>query len=201
MMKSYTIQTVEARGEIVNAPVVRVDSFRDGSGYEPETTAAVVYVKGEGLLCRMECRETNPKAVITAFNGDTYKDSCLEFFINCAPEQGEYYLNLEGNAIGTLHCKYGKDRFGRMPLAEGIPFPACTAEILPDRWRAEYFLSLETIRAVFGKEELLPGDILKGNFYKCGDETDHPHYGMWSPVTQERLDFHVPAFFGQFIIA
>ena len=201
MTKSYTVKTVSSRGEIADTEKVRISSFRDGSGYQPETTAALVYVKGEGLLCRMECIEAEPRAVITEFNGDTYKDSCMEFFINCAPEKGDYYLNLEGNAIGTLHCKYGKDRYVRTPLEEGVRLPEAKAEILSDRWTVEYFIPLETVKAVFGKEDLLPGDGMTGNFYKCGDDTEAPHYGMWSPVTQERLDFHVPAFFGQFIIA
>lgn len=200
-MKSYTVKSVSSRKEVENAEKVCISSFRNGSGYEPKTLAALVYVKGEGLLCRMECFETNPRALVTEINGDTYKDSCMEFFINCAPEKGDDYLNLEGNAIGTLHCKYGKDRYVRMPLGQSVPFPEVKTEIHPDRWIAEYFISLETIKAVFGKEDFLPGDEMTGNFYKCGDETDAPHYGMWSPVTQERLDFHVPAFFGKFIIA
>ena len=200
-MKQYSVQTVKSFEDICHAPKAQISSFRDGTpGYEPKADAAVVHVDGKGLLCRMESWETDPKAVVTDFNGDTYKDSCLEFFINCAPETGDFYLNLEGNAIGTLHCKYGKDRYGRKVLPEEILPPECSAKVFPDHWEITYFISLDTIRAVFGKDRLQHGDVLKGNFYKCGDETAQPHYGMWSPVTQERLDFHVPAFFGELII-
>ena len=36
----------------------------------------------------------------------------------------------------------------------------------------------------------VPGDRWRANFYKCGDETSHPHWASWSPVG--RLDFHRP---------
>ena len=200
-MPSYHISTIARREEIESVPKALISHFRAGTpGVEPKATAAVAYLDGEGLLCRMECYETDPKAVVTEFNGDTYKDSCLEFFINCAPECGDYYLNLEGNAIGTLHCKYGKDRYERRALPEDVTLPSASAEVYSDHWAIEYFLPLATIQAVFGKDALKKGDVLKGNFYKCGDETAAPHYGMWSPVTQEKLDFHVPAFFGELLI-
>jgi hypothetical protein len=34
----------------------------------------------------------------------------------------------------------------------------------------------------------------RGNFYKCGDETSHPHWMAWSPVSA--LNFHLPECFG-----
>ncbi|MCH8859253.1 MAG: hypothetical protein IID54_06710 [Proteobacteria bacterium] len=40
----------------------------------------------------------------------------------------------------------------------------------------------------------------RGNFYKCGDKTSHPHWGMWSPITN-RLSFHQPALFGDLVFA
>ncbi|MHB1455061.1 MAG: carbohydrate-binding family 9-like protein [Saccharofermentanales bacterium] len=40
-----------------------------------------------------------------------------------------------------------------------------------------------------------------GNFYKCGDKTDCPHYGCWNPILLPAPDFHVPAFFGDFIVS
>ena len=36
----------------------------------------------------------------------------------------------------------------------------------------------------------------KANFYKCGDETLHPHFGCWNPVVAEEPNFHLPEFFG-----
>ena len=38
-----------------------------------------------------------------------------------------------------------------------------------------------------------------GNFYKCGDETEFPHYGMWSEAVSDTPDFHRPECFGRLI--
>ena len=40
------------------------------------------------------------------------------------------------------------------------------------------------------------GQTWRGNFYKCGDHTSHPHWASWSPIG-EQLDFHQPEFFGE----
>jgi hypothetical protein len=45
-----------------------------------------------------------------------------------------------------------------------------------------------------GKLGKIAGQTWRGNFYKCGNETSHPHWGAWSPVTE--LNFHLPASFG-----
>jgi hypothetical protein len=34
----------------------------------------------------------------------------------------------------------------------------------------------------------------RDNFYKCGDQTSHPHWASWSPV--DDLNFHLPRCFG-----
>jgi hypothetical protein len=38
---------------------------------------------------------------------------------------------------------------------------------------------------------------IKGNFYKCADGTDSPHYVTWNPVQTPTPDFHRPEFFGE----
>jgi hypothetical protein len=40
----------------------------------------------------------------------------------------------------------------------------------------------------------LAGQVWRGNFYKCGDRTSHPHWAAWSPV--DELNFHLPRCFG-----
>lgn len=193
----YYIQTVTDPSAVANAPMLEISNYHPDYAKGPKTIAQVVYVRGQGFLCRMTCWEKNPKAVITEVDGDTYKDSCMEWFINFNPAAGESYLNFEGNADGVLHCKLGKDRYVRNSLAPEILRPTATVTVEEDKWSVDYFISLETIQAVFGRDSFGAGDVLKSNFYKCGDETDAPHYGMWSVVAQERLDYHTPQFFGE----
>jgi hypothetical protein len=38
---------------------------------------------------------------------------------------------------------------------------------------------------------------MTGNFYKCGDLTACPHYGMWTPYALPAADFHRPELFGE----
>lgn len=200
-MQRYEIQTVAEAGEIANAPAVELSFCDVHFAPCPRTTAALVYLSQQGFICRMRCYETQPRAKIVCEDGDTYKDSCLEWFINFAPSRGEEYLNFEANSLGTLHCKYGKDRYVRHSLQRfSAPRPTAHATVLPDSWYVDYFISLETIRAVFGVTTVQSGDVFRGNFYKCGDETPHPHYGMWNPVVLETLDFHRPDFFGELVL-
>lgn len=196
----YLVQTVEDPGAVTNAPILEISNHAPDYALPPKTVGQVVYVKDQGFLCRMTCWEKNPRAVITEEDGDTYKDSCMEWFINFNPSAGDEYLNFEGNAAGVLHCKLGKDRHVRNALSADICRPTATVKLEEDKWSVDYFISLETVKAVFGCDSFAPGDVLKSNFYKCGDETDAPHYGMWSLVAQERLDFHTPQFFGELVI-
>jgi cellulose/xylan binding protein with CBM9 domain len=40
------------------------------------------------------------------------------------------------------------------------------------------------------------GQTWRGNLFKCGDETSHPHWASWAPIGQE-LNFHQPEKFGE----
>lgn len=197
----YDVRIVSDRAEIAAAPKLAVSDYRWLRGYEPEVTAAVVYVEGEGFLIRMECAEREPKAVYTQPDDPVCRDSCMECFINFAPEKSKNYVNLEANALGTLHCKFGPGRGGRKPLKDmGIPMPELTARRTEERWSLEFFFPLGSIRALYGKNGFSAGDRLLANFYKCGDETAEPHFGMWSGVDTPEPDFHRSEFFGELII-
>ena len=43
------------------------------------------------------------------------------------------------------------------------------------------------------------GGAMAGNFYKCGDETPHPHYLAWSALSSDHPDFHRRQDFGQLL--
>ncbi|MCK7480493.1 MAG: carbohydrate-binding family 9-like protein [Candidatus Moduliflexus flocculans] len=54
--------------------------------------------------------------------------------------------------------------------------------------------------SIYGRE-IDAGCRSAANFYKCGDETEFPHYGAWSPVETPAPDFHRPEFFGEIVFA
>ena len=49
----------------------------------------------------------------------------------------------------------------------------------------------------FSQDEKLSQQTIGANFYKCGDETNEPHFISWNPIDLPKPDFHVPQFFGE----
>ncbi len=51
----------------------------------------------------------------------------------------------------------------------------------------------------FLTDEKLSKQVIGANFYKCGDETNEPHYISWNPIDTPNPNFHVPQFFGDLV--
>lgn len=182
------------------APKAEIACYKWVEGYTPKAFAQLIYVKDLGFALHMEAYEFDPKAVYTVYNQDVYKDSCLEFFVNFNPEQ-PLYINFEMNANGAFLSALRPGRKGKKPIHEILSdLPAVRAEKHEDHWCVDAFFTLAQIETLFGKSVFAAGDVIKGNFYKCGDETPIPHFGMWSPVEVDQPDFHRPEFFGTLII-
>ncbi len=203
----YRIKTLPADTDValINwkaIPVAEVGTFRWLEGYAPETVAQMVFVEDYGFVLRMECRESEPLARYRAYMDPVYTDSCLEFFADWAGDGR--YINMEMNANGALLSCIGGDRHARTPVAEmteeGYIFPVA-ARRYPDRWYVLATIPLELLTAILGAPvTVAPGFAFRGNFYKCGDDTAIPHYGMWNPVETEKPDFHRPEFFGILLV-
>lgn len=198
----YEIMTVAEIPDWNLIPQARIATYAWGGDYRPLAWARLCFVPRRGFFLRLECEETDPKATYEKTNDPVCKDSCMEAFLNFKPElPGSGYLNLEANAKGTLLCGYGRDRYGRKSLGDlGAPYPAVTPFISASSWGWEAEIPLPLLRQVYGEAEFVPGDRLKGNFYKCGDETEPPHYGSWSPIQNPTPDFHRPEGFGDLVI-
>jgi hypothetical protein len=144
------------------------------------------------------------KAVHTIDNDPVWQDSCVEFFVK-DPTSNLYY-NFEFNCAGV--CLASKrtcpdDRVFLSPAELGsiIRYPSVTESPVEERegifaWQLIVGIPFEA----FGfTSETLPKH-LRANFFKCGDETSHPHYLSWSPITFERPNFHLPEFFGELVL-
>lgn len=152
------------------------------------------------------------RSVATEPQGEVWKDSCVEFFVQ--PEGAAGHFNFEIDAGGTLLASYIVDPT-RLPgggFADWAPLPpewmarVAVRTSLPPvvdpplpgplDWCAELSVPLELLAAVSGAPcRPRPGCEWRGNFYHCGDETPSPRWGAWSDVG-ERLDFHQPEKFG-----
>ena len=159
------------------------------------------------LYVRFRVGEKRVRVRYMEFQDPVYKDSCVEFFIDAFPEKRLGYINFETNAAGTLLAAFGPDRSSRRPLwpedlagfeaVSSIPGPV-DGEHGADTWKLEYRVPLALFRKIYD-EEIGAGHRARANFYKCGDETEVPHYGAWSPVGTPAPDFHRPEFFGEIV--
>ena len=172
-----------------NSPDAAVSTYLwENNGYTPETNARLA-INGECLFLHMECRESRPLARFTETGSPVCCDSCLEFFFS--PNDCEAYCNLEVNANGCLLCGFGTSRHGRVPAEILLEAPRAT--VCEEKWYIDLVISLEKVKKLFRTEEI---QYFTGNFYKCGDETAFPHYGMWAEVDSAVPDFHRPEYFG-----
>jgi hypothetical protein len=178
------------------------------NGYRPAVEVRLVR-SPSFLNVRFRVGEKRVRVRYTKFQDPVYKDSCVEFFVDMFPERRLGYVNLETNAAGTLLAAFGPDRSRRTPLwpedlagfeaAASIPGPI-DGEHGAAEWTLEYRVPLALFSRLYG-EDVRPGHRAAANFYKCGDETEVPHYGAWSRVETPRPDFHRPEFFGDLILS
>ncbi|MCG6535256.1 MAG: hypothetical protein L7F78_11315, partial [Syntrophales bacterium LBB04] len=64
----------------------------------------------------------------------------------------------------------------------------------PVEWHIEPNVPVGILESFTGPIGPLAGQEWRANFYKCGDETSHPHWAAWSPVSGK--NFHRPDEFG-----
>ena len=161
-------------------------------GYSPAPRTTFQLIRYDGGFCiRMHTDEIHLRAEETKENGSVCEDSCMEFFFKPDPHDGNY-INFEVNPRGVMHVGLGKDRYGRQLIDEPRTTFRVETRAEEGDWTLKYEIPDAFLLRYFGK--LNP--VFRGNFYKCGDLTDHPHYATWAPVYTEKPDYHVSDFFG-----
>lgn len=198
----YTIRRVK-KGEVdfAKAETAVVAHYDWCGDYRPRVEAQVLFEESCGFHLRMIGWESETRAVHTQHNEMVCEDSCMEWFVDFAPATSVGYVNFEMNPRGTSYMAVGPVRENRRFLQELVPVPPVEAKQYSDRWTVQLFVPLSLIETLYGAQSFAPGTRLKGNFYKCGDETAEKHYGMWQPITWRKEDFHRPEQFGDFVMA
>jgi hypothetical protein len=162
------------------------------AGYEDAPKTVAKMLRGpEGISLLMHTEETHLRMEHREENGEICEDSCMEFFFkpnNLCPA----YLNFECNPRGVLHLGMGSGREDRV-------FPDVDRALLSIQsvanegdWSLKLYIPDSLLVRLFGEISA----VAKVNFYKCGDLTDHVHYGTWAEVETAEPDFHQPDFFG-----
>jgi hypothetical protein len=188
------------------------------------------------------------------YQGGVCRDSCCEFFVS--PSEGSDdktpFFNFECNAGGTMllyHCTRGDAGNVEVELGDDdIPLAASLVDtptgfvsgggtkILPEIteptvWTIEYHVPWKLFERYHGiSSPPASGTQWRANFYKCADQTSHPHWcdptvtptrpvtpqqsppsshllafrlrrGSWAPVGTPRPNFHRPSDFQKLVFA
>lgn len=217
LKRTYEIQTLhsDVRPDTIDwdrIPAAPIITYKwSDNDYAPIAKAQMVLLPHDGFVLRMSCLEKDPRAEWEHYNDPVYEDSCLEFFAAWAygcHEEGQpidtRYMNLEMNARGAHLACLGSSREGRLPIRifSREAYPEVTAETTPDGWSVTACIPTGFLCAMYGlpSSTFKSGYRFRGNFYKCGDKTEQPHYGMWNNIESEEPDFHRPEYFGELVI-
>ncbi|MBP5320734.1 MAG: carbohydrate-binding family 9-like protein [Kiritimatiellae bacterium] len=216
-MKRYT---VKRGGEGKELEAVDFGPAEEGrlEVVRPESALPVPEVRfrvlhdAANLYVRFDVKDRYVRSVQTARHSAVCTDSCVEFFVQ--PKAGKGYFNIEINAGGTLLCFYVEDptrtpaglaKFtplsdalcDRIAIKTSLPRTIDPEITEPTDWQVRYRVPFEVFAAFTGPVDCsVPW---RGNFYKCADRTSHPHWMAWSPITA--LNFHLPACFGELVLA
>ena len=68
---------------------------------------------------------------------------------------------------------------------------------VPTVWRLGFAIPLSFFTKYTAIDPKLSGQVWHANFTKCADQTSHPHWLSWMPLS--RLDFHLPDEFGELV--
>ena len=87
----------------------------------------------------------------------------------------------------------------KITIAHSLPKIVDPEIATPVAWTVEYRLPIEILQKHCAMTPPAPGVVWRANFYKCGDQTLHPHWLTWSPVAFPKPQFHLPEFFGELV--
>jgi len=195
-----------------SAETLELAHFRpEGSRHKPQTFAKLLYDES-GLFGIFNVHDRYVRCIRTRYGDPVYKDSCVEFFVK--PDTCKGYFNFEFNCGGAFLSSYivnpertsdGFREFYPIPEddAEGVIVYHSLPKIVdpeivePVTWTLEFFIPFTVLEKYAGHIGHPSGRKWRANFFKCGDETSHPHWASWQPVPE--LNFHMPEYFGEIL--
>lgn len=167
----------------------------------PHTEVTVGYDEN-GLTVHFVTDETNLRAEETRHLHYVHLDSCMEMFMQFDAERDERYINIEINPNGTVYCAVCYDRYRTEKIAlEDVELLGIRTVIKEDGWEIFYTVPVSFIKKYIPTYRHGAGARMRGNFYKCGNETVHPHYACFANIETAEPDFHRPEYFVPFVLA
>ena len=147
------------------------------------------------------------RAVAVEHQDSVCTDSCVEFFFTPDSDVSKGYFNLEMNCGGTMLFHFqqapGKGRIeipksecNKIKCAHSLPRIVEPEIEEPVTWTVEYCIPIALLKRYCQVITPALHAVWRANFYKCADDTSHPHWLTWSPVNFSKPNFHLPQFFG-----
>ena len=149
----------------------------------------------QGIWVRMEAEESPVRATLREPLDEVYQDSCLEFFLAPDPADSRY-INFEFNPLGNIYLGFGSTRSTRVrQIVSSVEAVFQAKPFFTEQgWGIIYHIPFAFICNFFPNFQ--PRGEMAGNFYKCGDLTQQPHYMSWMPMHTDLPDFHRRQDFG-----
>ena len=189
-----TIKKTPSTFEIKNFP------WKDKYQATPKTFITLSY-DDEGINVHFVSYETALRATETEHNTSVHKDSCMEIFMQYAADTDDRYINIEMNPNGAAYSAVSSGRESSQRIdPSDIDTLNIKTEIFKDRWEIKLKIKAEYIKKYIPSYKHESGVHMRGNFYKCGDDTDHPHFGCFNNIEWAYPDFHRPEFFADFVL-
>lgn len=170
--------------------------------YRPLVSLRLAYSE-RGLILSYFVRGLDLRTLSAGDGHYVHTDSCVEFFMQ--KERGERYINFEFNAAGVCYASHHTTIKDSTPLsaAEYASIKRYATHLGQKfnekglhAWQIMVEIPWETMGYAVGT---IPKELW-GNFYKCGDDTDHPHYLSWTPIDEPNPAFHRPQYFGKLVL-
>lgn len=178
-------------------------NWKETYPYRPITLFNIARSK-DSVFIKYSVRGSMLRAIYSNDLEPVNEDSCVEFF--CKLPDSEYYMNFEFNCIGTCNASKRKSktegviRYTLDELAQIKRYPSIGRRAFNEmEGMFEWELTVKIPFTLMGIDPNNLPEKLMGNFYKCADGTDSPHYVSWSPIKTEKPNFHCPEFFGELI--
>ena len=197
-MRAYTIKRVDGEINWNDIPVAPIDHQLWGTKTDI-TAGAQLCWDDAAIYVRMFAKEKEIRKELTGVLDSVCDDSCLEFFLQ--PTETVSYINVEMNPNCAVFLGFGSclENLIRLIPEDWDPLNA-KAQVGEDSWSITYTVPISMIRQFYPAFQPVSGLQMKGNFYKCGDMTPNPHFVSWNKVDCETPAFHVPQYFGNFIL-
>ena len=174
--------------------------------FRPSVQAKMMY-DDSNVYVIFKVQDRYIRCVANEINGRVWEDSCVEFFFSPDTKFPEQYFNLETNCGGTPLMHYHViprkenadlvlEDIKKVEIAHSMPQRVDPEITEPVTWTLEYRIPLNMLEKVSNVTRPKQGVTWRANFYKCADKSSNPHWITWSPVENDKPNFHLPRYFG-----